>query len=154
MKENIKLDGRTFHGITQALTAAQDDYITGHLRLAGSIEVLGDRDGVRRTEKQRAEDLLTNILLSGRKHQILAGCLTEEGKVWNRKTADDNAARFEAITDGAEKTDMRDFIVEFVVYFFSLGEPSLKTSRKSSSRSEKVPPTKNEAPSSSETSTP
>jgi hypothetical protein len=152
MLETIKLDGRKFQGVSQSLTANQDDYILAHLRLAGAIEVLSDLDGVKRTHEKRAEDLLTRILLSGRTHHILAGCLTEEGKVWNRTEADANAARFASITDVAEKTAMRNSIVQFVIGFFTLGEPSSETSQKSSSRSAKVPPTKNAAPATSETS--
>jgi hypothetical protein len=151
MLESITLDGRKFHGIAQSLTANQDDYILAHLRLAGAIEVLHGLDGKERSEEKRAEDLLTQILLSGRTHHILAGCLTEEGKTWTRAEADANAARFAAITDVAEKTAMRKSIVGFVIGFFSLGAPSSGTSPKSSNRSGKVPPTKNAAPSSSET---
>ena len=152
MLETVTLDGRKFHGISQSLTANQDDYILAHLRLAGAIEVLSDLDGVKRTQEKRAEDLLTRILLSGRTHHILAGCLTEDGKVWNRMDADVNAPRFAAITDITEKTAMRTSIVQFVIGFFSSGEPSSKTSQKSSSRSAKVPPTRNVAPATSETS--
>jgi hypothetical protein len=152
MFDTITLDGRKFTGITQSLTANQDDYILAHLRLAGAIEVLSDLDGKQRTKEKRAEDLLTQILLSGRTHHILAGCLTEDGNVWSRKEADANAVRFAGITDVGEKMVMRSSIVRFVIGFFSLGEPSSETSQKSSSRSEKVPPTKNAAPSTSATS--
>jgi hypothetical protein len=152
MLETITLDGRNFQGPTQALTANQDDYILAHLRAGGCIEILSDLDGVKRTPEQRAKDLLTQILMSGRTQHILAGSLTEEGKEWTRKEADANAARFGAITDAGEKTLMRSEIVSFVIGFFSLGAPSSQTSQRSSSRSEKVPPTKNEAPSTSETS--
>jgi hypothetical protein len=150
--EVITLDGRKFQGISQALTANQDDYILAHLRLAGAIEVMSDLDGNQRTKEKRAEDLLTQILVSGRTHHILAGCLTEEGKVWNRAAADANAARFAAITDFAEKTAMRSSIVRFVIGFFSLGEPSSETSRRSSSPTGRVPRTKSAAPSTSGTS--
>jgi hypothetical protein len=121
MLDTITLDGRKFTGISQALTANQDDYILAHLRLAGAVEVLSDLDGVKRTKEKRAEDLLTQILLSGRTHHILAGCLTEDGKVWTRAGADANAACFAAITDMEEKTEMRSSIVKFVIGFFSLG---------------------------------
>ncbi len=151
MLETITLDGRKFTSITQSLTANQDDYILAHLRLAGAVEVLSDLDGVKRTQEQRAEDLLTKILLSGRTHHILAGCLTEDGKVWNRAEAEANAARFSGITDVEEKTAMRSSIVKFVIGFFSLGAPLSETSQRSSSRSGKVPPTKNAAPSTSGT---
>jgi hypothetical protein len=145
MIDTITLDGRKFTGISQALTANQDDYLLAHLRLAGAIEVMGDLDGIARTKEKRAEDLLTQILLSGRTHKILAGCLTEEGKVWSRAEADANAARFAGITDVEEKTAMRSSIVTFVIGFFSLGADSSESSPKSSSRSEEVPPTKSAA---------
>lgn len=150
--ESVTLDGRKFTSISQSLTANQDDYILAHLRLAGAIEVLDDLDGKKRTQEQRAEDLLTRILLSGRTHHILAGCLTEEGKPWNRRDADLNADRFAAITDVPEKLAMRSAIVKFVIGFFSSGEPSSEISPKSSSRTGKVPPTKSAAAASSGTS--
>jgi hypothetical protein len=152
MFEPITLDGRRFHSITQQLTANQDDYILAHLRLAGALEVLSDLDGVKRTKEKRAEDLLTQILLSGRTHHILAGLLTEEGKTWSRAEADANAARFAGITDHAEKAAMRTSIVEFVIGFFSSGAPSSGNSPKSSRRSGRVPRTENAAPSTSGTS--
>jgi hypothetical protein len=150
MLETITLDGRKFRSITEALTASQDDYILAHIRAAGAVDILSD--GVNRSPVKRAEELLTRILLSGRKHFILAGCLTEEGTVWNRKTADANAERFAAITDIAEKAAAQREIVGFVLGFFSSGGPSSQTSQRSSSRSAKVLPTKNAAPSTSETS--
>src|SRR5260370_23648811 len=152
MIDAIALDGRKFTGISQSLNANQDDYILAHLRLAGALEVLGDLDSKTRTKEKRAEDLLTQILLSGRTHHILAGCLTEDGKVWNRTEADANAARFAAITDAAEKKAMRGAIVGFVIDLFALGGTSSETSPQSSSRSGKVPPTKNAAPSTPRTS--
>ncbi|MCU1317431.1 MAG: hypothetical protein JWN63_2753 [Candidatus Acidoferrum typicum] len=147
MMETITLDGRKFRGISQALTSNQDDYILAHLRLAGSIEVMSDPDGVKRTKEQRAEDLLTRILLSGRTHHILAGCLTEEGKVWNRTEADANAARFAAIIDVSEKQAMRSAIVGFVIDFFGFREAA---SENSSSQNQQVPATENEAPATSD----
>ena len=152
MLDTITLDGRKFTGVSQSISANQNDYIQANLRRAGAIEVLNDLDGVKRSQEKRAEDLLTQILDSGRKPYILAGCLTEEGKVWNRAEADANAARFGAITDPAEISEMTSSIVKFVIGFFSLGAPSSKTSQKSSSRSGRVPPTKNAAPLTSETS--
>src|SRR5882762_6555839 len=100
MVETITLDGRRFHGFaSQALAANEADYILAHLRLAGAEKILNDLDGVQRTPEQRAEDVYTQILLSGRTCHILAGFLTEDGRVWNRAEADANAARFAAITD-------------------------------------------------------
>jgi hypothetical protein len=152
MEEAIKLDGRAFQNVNQAITATQDDYVLGHLRLAGIIDLLDGHDGKGRTREERAEDLLTKILLSGRKEFILAGLLTEEGKTWNRAEAEANAARFSAITDADEKRSMTKTIVGFVVAFFISGGRSSETSQKSSNRSEKVPPTKSAAPRTSATS--
>lgn len=152
MPDTITLDRRKFQGISQSLSANQDDYIIAHLRVAGVIEVMDDLDGKKRTPEERAEDLLTRILLSGEQHHVLAGCLTEEGKLWNRAEADRNAALFAAITDGDQKRAMRSAIIKFVIAFFMSGEPSSETSRKSSSSSAEAPPTRKEARSSSATS--
>jgi hypothetical protein len=135
--ETLKLDGRDFTGVTQTLTANQDDYILAHLRLSGAMDILADALGTHTPEK-KAELLLTQILLSGRTSYILAGCLTEAGKKWNRAEADRNAAAFQEITDQAEKTAMREAIVQVVIGFFRLGEPSSKSSPKSSSKGAKA----------------
>lgn len=140
-----KLDGRTFNGISHSLSANQDDYIVAHLRLAGALEVLQDIDGIKRTPEQRAEDLLTKILLAGKTHHVLAGCLTEEGTKWNRESADKNAARFAAITDPVQKIEMRNYVVEFVAVFFSFVVRSSRNSPKSSHPNEKVRRTKSAA---------
>jgi hypothetical protein len=138
------LDGRNFTCPGSArFTADQEDYVLGHLRLAGAVEIIHDLDGVNRTEEKRAEDLLTHILLSGRSQHILAGCLTEEGKTWSRREADANAARFAAITDVSEKTEMQKLIVTFVVELFIVRETLSDVSRKSSRRSTDVPPKPN-----------
>jgi hypothetical protein len=149
----IKLAGREFESISQALTANQDDYLVAHLRLAGALEVLADLDVEKpRSERERAEYLLTRILLSGRKHFILAGCLTEKGKVWSRPEADRNAEIFSQITDTAEKSAMSTAVVRFVSGFFTSGETSSQNSPKSSRRPEKGRHTASEARGTSETS--
>lgn len=148
MEESIKLDDREFQGTSQSITAAQDDYILAHLRLAGVLEVFADVDGAAgktkgRSDEDRARDLLTRILLSGRAPFILAGCLTETGKKWSRAEADSNAARFADITDEDEKKAMRASIVSYIIGFFGFGEKSPATSRKSSSRKETDRPGEN-----------
>jgi hypothetical protein len=146
MTDTIKLDGRTFAGISQAITASQDDYILGHLREAGAIDVLSELDGKGpRTREQKAEEMLTRILLSGRKHFILAGCLTETGKTWSREEADRNAAVFAKLTDVEDKRALQSGIVEFVVGFFSAGETLPTISQNSSRRSAEAKRTKNAA---------
>jgi hypothetical protein len=147
MIDTITLDGRKFICM-QALAANQDAYIIAHLRLASAIEVLHGTDGKERTDEKRLEDLLTQILLAGRSHHVLAGCLTEEGKAWSHAEADANAARFGAITDASEKTEMRTLLVKFVIGLFAVREASSEISRSSA----KVPGTKNAAPSTSGTS--
>ena len=116
--EFITLDGRKFAGISQSRTANQDDYIADQIRLARAFEVPNDLEGVTRTKERSAVDLVTQILLSGRKNYILAGCLTEDGKVWSREEANANAARFAGITDASEKVAMQSFVVEFGISFF------------------------------------
>ncbi len=114
---DITLDGRKFTDVLHApFVANQDDYVLAHLRLAGDVvKVFNDLDGVQRTKEQRADDLFTQILLSGRTYYILAGILIEEGKVWSRAEADANAARFAAITDVEEKKTIRDSVRNFSI---------------------------------------
>jgi hypothetical protein len=152
MSDTIILDGRKFQGVSQSLSANQDDYILAHLRLAGALEVLSDLDGVKRSPKKRAEDLLTSIMLAGRTHRILAGCLTEEGKPWSRTDAERNAAIFSEITSTDEKVAMRSAIVAFVIGFFQLGELSSETSPKSLNQKGRGRDTGNAEPATSETS--
>jgi hypothetical protein len=134
--ETIRLDGREFQGITQELTASQDDYLLGHLRSAGALEIVGDLDK-KRTPRKRAEDLLTAVMLAGRTYHVIAGCLTENGKKWTRAEADRNAERFAEIISAEEKQGMRVAITRFVIGFFQLGEPSSMNSPKSSHRKKK-----------------
>jgi hypothetical protein len=136
--KKIKLDGREFRGMDHALTAAQDDYLMAHLRLAGAIEVLAEIGSEsKRTMQEKSEDLLTRILLSGRTPFILAGALTEIGTKWTREDANKNAAIFAEITDQEEKLLMRSSIIGFVLGFFTSGGPSRTTSPQSSSPNEK-----------------
>ena len=87
-----------------------------YLRLAGVLDVANDPS---RTKEQIAIDLVTQILASGWICYILAGCLTEDGKVWSRADADANAARFAEITDAREKTAMQSEIATSSGVFFS-----------------------------------
>ena len=118
--ETITLDGRKFRSSLPGGPglASQYDYLIEYLSAAGAFVVLNDLDGVKRTPVQRAKDLFTQILLAGKDH-ILAGYLTEEGKVWNRKDADANAERFAAITDAIEKVEMQKSMAMFVTTLLS-----------------------------------
>ena len=110
----ITLDGRKFAGIARG--ANQNEYIEHQLRVARVIE---PTEGDTRTKERRADDLVTQILITGRKSYILAGCLTEVGKMWSRPEAEANAARFAGITDPSEKAAMHSFLVEFAINFLS-----------------------------------
>jgi hypothetical protein len=133
LEDLITLDGRKFRGDAQSLSASQDDYIIARLRQCGAMDILTDNDGgPSRTKEQKAEDLLTRILLSGKTAEILAGCLTEEGTKWTRSEADRNAAIFSEITDTAEKLTMRQSVTMFVAGFFTFGERASESSPKSS----------------------
>jgi hypothetical protein len=123
MLDTITLDGRTFSGLSQSISARQNDYVLGHLRETGAIGVPTEFDGKgARTREQKAQDLLTHILKSGCKNFILAGVLTEIGKKWSSEEANRNAALFAGITDGAEKVAGQTAIVKFVVRVVSSGE--------------------------------
>ncbi|MGA3295280.1 MAG: hypothetical protein ABSE45_15030 [Candidatus Acidiferrales bacterium] len=151
MDDRFTLDGREFRGISESLTAAQDDYLLAHLRRSGAIEVLAAAEG---PDETRAERLLTEIMLSGETFHILAGCLTETGKKWSRAEAERNAAAFAAITAADEKLRMRAAIVRFVIGFFASGAGSSETSPKSSSPNEGDRPTESADPGTLEISPP
>lgn len=144
----MKLDGREFIGADQKITAAQNDYIQGHLSLAGVTDLLV-RAGTNPSEEQLGEirkNFLIEILLSGQKSFILAGCLTEVGKKWSRAEADRNAARFDEITEPDEVMEMTNGIAGVVISFFRYAVTFSETSRKSSNPSDAVPATTNAEP--------
>lgn len=141
----LTIGGRKFRGVGQELTAAQDDFLIGHLRAAGAIDTLlkGYKDP---DDDEHAERLLTQILISGRTPQILAGCLTEEGTKWSYEEATRNAAAFATVTDPQDKMAMRSAIVGFVVGFFLCARQSAKNSPKSSNRTSRADVTSNAGP--------
>jgi hypothetical protein len=151
----MKLDGREFSDVDQNITAAQNDYVIGHLRAAGALEALAGLDPAQRDvtaiDKPSA-DFVTRIYLTGRKSFILAGLLTENGKTWTRVEADRNAARFDAITDLEQIAKMGSLISEVVIVFFQSAGTSSPSFRKSSSPSVEVPATKSADPATSESS--
>jgi|HubBroStandDraft_6_1064221.scaffolds.fasta_scaffold720360_2 hypothetical protein len=139
--ETIELDGRKFRVVSQAVTAAQDDYMLYWLGRADATDLLLElAAGV--DSKARAQQLLQKILGSGHAAKIIAAVLTEEGKKWRREEADRNAEIFADITSADEKTLMRKVLVQFVVDFFRFGEASSRTSPKSSSPTKKDRATK------------
>lgn len=132
----IRLDGRDFHGVTQALSAEQDSFIVGQLRLSGALpSLLAIKNNP--TEEEAAR-LVTQIMVSGRMYQILGGLLTEEGKVWSYESAVQNGARFALITADEEKVAMQSAVFQFVAGFFLYAVQSSGTSPKSSGRSSKA----------------
>jgi hypothetical protein len=135
-KDIIELAGRKFQGVTQAVTAAQDDYITVVLNDSRAAELI--EEVARGKKDQSAQVLLQTILRSGHASKLLAGLLTEEGKKWSRLDADDNARIFSEITNTDEKVRMRTFMVGWVLAFFRSGEASSRTSPKSSNPNETV----------------
>jgi hypothetical protein len=147
----MKIDGRQFEGTTQQITASQNDYIIGHLRAAGALEVLSTLDKNTHPEKLTAarEELVTRIFLSGRKSQVLAGVLTEIGKQWSRAEAERNAARFDALTDPEEQQTMTAAVVRTVIDFFGSAGKSSESSPKSSNPSDEVVPSPNADPANS-----
>jgi hypothetical protein len=140
MAQEIRLDGRDFEGVSQRVTAAQDDYLLYWLGQSGAHDLLTRLASGKQSEKT-AKDLLATMLGSGMVHHILAGVLTERGKKWRRDEAERNAEIFSDITDTDEKVAMRKCIVDFVIGFFRSGEVSSTTSPKSSNPTEADPDT-------------
>ena len=145
--ETIELAGRQFLPTTHALSAAQSDFIHAHLVNSGALEILTDADGKKRDDLKRGALMLNAIKETGRKQLILAGCLTEVGKKWNREQALRNAEIFDEITDETEQARMNVLIIRLVIAFFGLGKTSRANSPRSSHPSEKVLPTENAEPS-------
>jgi hypothetical protein len=127
--DSITIGGRKFHGVGQELSAAQDDYLIGHIRLAGALDLVL---AATRDPETTAEALLTQIMISGRSPYILAGCLTEEGKQWTYEEAKHNAEFFAVVTNNDDKLAMRTAMVGFVVGFFQFATAFARTSPKSS----------------------
>lgn len=154
--QTIKLDGRQFNEIDQALTSAQNDYIQGHLALAGVTDLLvaahSKKDENAVGDMRR--EFITAILVSGEKSAILAGCLTEVGTKWTRAAAEKNRARFDQITDAEESQTMTAELARLVIAFFQFGGTSSTTSPKSSNQNDAVPATENAELSTSASSRP
>ena len=126
----IRLCGREFSPIGQNVSARQDDYLMGHLRRAGVVDVILEMKDAEAEEK--SSELLTRILLSGRAPFILAGALTEAGKKWTHEDAERNAEAFAETNDPGDKATMRSSMVAFVLGFFP-SAPRSSTSSPSSS---------------------
>jgi hypothetical protein len=128
----ITLDGRSFQGIGQDLTAIQDDYITAQLRLADAFPIILRLNNKKEDPEACSQELLTNILERGLKYRILAGVLTEAGKPWTQEAAERNAESFSRIVSAAEKELMNAEVVALVLNFFLFATQSLRTSQNSS----------------------
>lgn len=132
MDEDVKaeklfhLDGRDFHGITQSLSAEREYYLLAHLRRSGASEIISDKT---KSIEQRAQEVLTALMLSGASFHVLAGCLSEPTKRWAFAEAESNAKKFAAITDVNEKLAMRSVLTRIVADFFAFGlEPPTASS--------------------------
>lgn len=152
--KTIKLDGREFAEIDQAMTSAQNDYIQGHLALAGVTDLLVEAHTKKNEDAvgDMRREFITRILVSGEKSAIVAGCLTEVGKKWNRGDAEKNRERFDQITDPEESNSMTTELARLVIAFFLFGGTSSTTFPKSSNPNDAVPATENAALETSESS--
>jgi len=106
----VTIDRRLFSGVVQELSAAQEDYLIANLRLAGVLPAApGDPP-----QNLDAEAVLTQLLISGRAAQVLAGCLTEVGKTWSIEEAERNARLFAGTKSAADKAAMAHALAGFV----------------------------------------
>lgn len=161
MENVIRLGGRYFAGVVQnEITAAQEEYLSGHLRSSGALEVLSD---AAIPKNERADEMLTRIQLAGATFHVLAGCLVESlpadppapiaRKKWKRVEADRNAAFFSELCDAESKSAVRENIISLVLGFLVRAAKSSTTSRKSSGPASEESPTSTAAPQTSENST-
>ena len=139
--ETITIDGRQFHGITEAMTARQDDFILAQLRRSGSMDVFAalTKDATKEQKEAASDEMFNRIVESGRKYKLLAGLLTEEGKKWTQADAEANALRFEEVTNTEDKLTMNREVMRHVVLFFRFGAEFSTTSPNSSSQSDAAP---------------
>jgi hypothetical protein len=137
----IVIDGREFFGISQTLTAAQDDFVLVALTETSALETIAAAKKAETVAErlEYARTLITNVLKSGKQFALLAGFLTEKGRKWTRDEAMRNAERFADVTDVNEKLAMHEVLVRHVYGFFPLGALSSTISPNSSSQSEKAP---------------
>lgn len=103
-KANYHICGLDFELVGDAITTRQDDYLMAHLRRAGAIDVIATM----KDAEEKSSELLTRILTSGQKSEILAGLLTEPGRKWNRKRADELAETFGDATLKKNQKDRTD----------------------------------------------
>jgi len=148
--KTLRLCGIEFEPANQSITARQDNYLLGYLRLAGVIDVVGTMKDA--DVDAKSSELLTRILVSGFAPEILAGLLVESGKKWDARRADELAALFGDTTNPEEKEIMRKSIVAFVIGFFRSGDRSSTTSPNSSLPNNEEPITASEELAISETS--
>ena len=148
--ETLHLCGLDFELAGQQFTARQDNYLMAQLRLAGVVDVVATMKDA--DVEAKSSELLTRILLSGRAPEILAGLLTEHGKKWSAKRAEELAELFGDATDREDKDLMRKSIVAFVLGFFLSGDRSSTTSPNSSNPNSEEPTTVSAEAAISETS--
>lgn len=143
---DLKLDGRTFEGITEGMTARQDDYILTQLRRSGAMDVLAalPKDATDEQRKDGSREMFARIVETGRKFKLLAGLLTETGKTWTEAEAERNAARFGDITDTADKMTMNGEIMTLTMNFFLFGAGFSRTSPNYSTAENAAPATESE----------
>ena len=154
--EPIKIDGRNWHGITDALSARQDDWILSQLRRSGAMDVLVlmAKDASKEDRGAAGMEMFERIRESGRKFKLLAGLLTEEGKTWTHDSAEKNALRFSEITATEDKLAMNDELMRHVAYFSTFGAGFSTTSPNSLNQKKTVPATENAGVEISATSAP
>jgi hypothetical protein len=97
----INLDGRVFFIKAAGKTAGQSAYLIGLLREIGVTQFPADIDHAEKTSRA-----LTRIFRYGFVFRLLAAYLVEKDKPWTHFEAERNAARFEQLTDLAQKAEM------------------------------------------------
>jgi hypothetical protein len=154
METTITIGGRQFHGIIEAMTGRQDDFILTQLRRSGAMDVLAalPKDATDEQRNAASDEMFNRIVESGRKYKLLAGLLTEEGKKWTQASAEANAEQFAELTGTEDKVTMSGAVMRHVVLFFQFGAASSTTSPNSSSQNVAAPLTESAAVETSATS--
>lgn len=127
MAKVIDVGGRYFTPATET-SARQDGWL---LVQASDAGIMAFAEQV--LDEKVAQQLIVQILRSGKRGHLLAGVLVEPEHPWTPQNAEANAEYFESITDPAAKAALWDALLPTLVDFFRNAPLSSADSRTVSS---------------------
>lgn len=126
----LTLSGRVFRK-ARTTTIDQDAYVMKRMREFGLVEMASTFDPVKDELDDFSQQLLMAAFETGKLYEVLAGVLIEEGVVWSRAVAKQNAEFFATLTDKDDKAQLfssiASVLVDFLVYAAVWSKTSLKS---------------------------